>query len=350
MNNLNLITNLSLLKLGIPRPISAVFWITHKCNSKCLMCNVWNSKDNNEMELDVFEKAFKDSTILRRVNLFSFTGGEPFLKKDLIEFVKTIQKYSIPKEIRFVTNGLCTSKIVSDMQKVLKLSGNCVYNIKLSLDGIGETHDSIRGIRGNYDKVIELIKELEVLNKKYPSKFSLSIGFTATSRNYKELNRVLSLSKEKNLGFFYKPVMVAKKLDAEENSLYLTNDQKDYLKGHHKNIFERIKTMRYNENISYKLYYQYLEKYHDNPSRIIPCYAASASFHIAANWDVFSCIKLNHVIGNIKHKSFDEVWKGREAKEFRKSIKKSKCHCLCSGELVPSLIAHKFPFLLSKKL
>lgn len=351
MSKINMAKNLILLKLGIPSPLSAVFWVTDYCNSRCSMCSIWRLKEKNEMELDIFKQSFQRSKILRQISLFSFTGGEPFLKKDLVEFVKAVHKYANPTEIRFVTNSILTDKIISDMKEILK-NHKGKYNVKLSLDGIGEAHNNMRGIKRCYDKVLATLNQLNILKERYPKKLTMSIGFTATALNYLEIDNVFRLSKEKNTGFFYKPVMEAEKLETKSvnSDLYLTDEQKNYLKKYHNNLYQRLDKRHFSEKVSYNYFYQFLDKYYDKPSRIIPCYAASASFHVAANWDVFTCIKLNHVIGNIRDKSFDGVWNGKRAKDFRKQLKKSNCHCLCTGEIVPSLITYKFPFLLDKKL
>ncbi len=303
------------------------------------------------MEMDTFEKAFQESKILKQVSLFSFSGGEPFLNRKLPQFVKVIHKYAKPKEIRFVTNGIYTNKVLSDLDEILK-DNKGKYNIKLSLDGIGSTHDKIRGTEGCYRSASDTIEGIRELIKKYPGRLTASLGFTALSLNYKEIDDVFKLSEEKGFGFFYKPVMEADKLgtDNTDCDVYLNSEQEKYLIEFHKKLYDRLNKRHLTESLSYNYFYQYLERYYENPSRIVPCYACRASFHIAANWDVFSCLKLNYVIGNIRRNSLDEIWNSKKMYDFRDNVNKTSCHCLCVGEIIPSIITHKFPFLLSKKL
>ncbi|GAG43051.1 unnamed protein product, partial [marine sediment metagenome] len=97
------------------------------------------------------------------LNEINITGGEPFLRKDLIEVVDTI--YTHNKNTRFVfsSNGLLP-KLITDKVKEIKKLGAKV-GIRISVDGIGEVHDQSRGIVGAFDKTmltIEKLKQLEI--------------------------------------------------------------------------------------------------------------------------------------------------------------------------------------------
>ena len=230
---INFINNVFLTKIGIPNPFSAVFWITDMCNSRCTFCNIWKSHNKREMDLEIFEKRFKESKLLRRLSLVVFTGGEPFLKEDIPGFVDIVNKYASPLNISFATNGLLSEKIVSTLGAILEKKGAPV-NVKLSLDGIDDVHDKLRGSEGSFNKSLETLYRMCELKLQYPKSFSVSLGFTATSINYHQMPLVMELADKYGVDFFYKPVIFAEVLKNEEieKGLFLSKDQMKSLRKH----------------------------------------------------------------------------------------------------------------------
>ena len=67
-------------------PKSLIFPITYRCDSRCVMCSIWEKKPRQEMSLDELERAFSDN-LFRRIQNVNITGGEPTLRKDLSDLV-----------------------------------------------------------------------------------------------------------------------------------------------------------------------------------------------------------------------------------------------------------------------
>ena len=92
---------------------------------------------------------------LRDINI---TGGEPFLRDDLVEIVRILDEHCDHPRIVISTNGFERRRIAHAAPGLLKIGRN--VGIAVSLDGIGEKHDEIRGIPGGFDKVVETLKQL----------------------------------------------------------------------------------------------------------------------------------------------------------------------------------------------
>lgn len=341
---LNLLRNICLCKMEKPYPFSGVFWVTDKCNSRCKTCHIWNVPLKNEMRVDMFKKVFEESRLLRRLSLITFTGGEPFLNEDLPAFVEVANKYSSVLAISFATNGLAADKIISKLKNMLA-KGGAPINVKLSIDGIEDVHDNIRGVIDAFKKSMETLAQMLELRSKYPTRLSISIGFTATALNYQQIPFVIELAKKNNVDFFYKPVMYAQILHNEEidKSLFLSQKQLVLLAEYHKMIISNTKKSEFKKRYLYASYLNFLNKYYKKPDRYIPCYACLSSFHVSVDWNVFSCLSCSYVLGNLKDASFDAIFRGKEASSVRGKIKKSRCHCLCTGEIFPSIIVRAFP-------
>jgi radical SAM protein with 4Fe4S-binding SPASM domain len=56
------------------------------------------------------------------------------------------------------------------------------------------------------------------------------------------------------------------------------------------------------------------------------CYAGKVHMALDNNGDVYLC-ELLPKVGNIREKSFSEIWKAYEAKKQRESINRRECYC-----------------------
>jgi len=103
---------------------------------------MWRYRHENEystQELEDIMEQMRDVGI----NTLIFTGGEPLLRDDISILIKKAKEISF-KEITVQTNGLLLSS------KAEELVESGVTSICVSVDGIGETNDVIRGVKNAY--------------------------------------------------------------------------------------------------------------------------------------------------------------------------------------------------------
>ncbi len=340
LKELSLVTHLLQLRMGIIKPIALSLWITEKCNSRCVFCNIWKdgTMDLNPIK---FQDQIQNSKILRNIKYFVITGGEPFLHKDITKFVDIISKFANPLQIRFASNGFATDLIIEKVKEMCINNKNILINIKFSIDGTRHTHDKLRNTECGFDKAMRTIDNLKKLS--FPN-LTLSLSFTANTRNYKEIGDVLAIAKQKEIGFFYKPVMKSKVLKSENisNDLFLSKKQFKYIKDNfHKELFNFYNKRSFSERLIHKSYLRFLEQYYEHPSRLFPCYACSASFHIDSKGNVYSCARYKFIFGNIYNEQFDKIWKSQIVLKLRTKIKSSNCYCTCTSEVFPNILMNK---------
>jgi len=152
------------------------------------MCDIWKIKDSPELDLVEFSK-LHDS--LRDINL---SGGEPFLYKNLLEVIKNLKITAPRARMVISSNGFATDLIVKKMKEILAVVPN--IGVAISIDGIGEMHNEIRGIPGGFDKAINTIKELQKLGMK-----NLRLAFTVLEKNVNHFSKVYDLSRELDVQF-----------------------------------------------------------------------------------------------------------------------------------------------------
>ncbi|MGI0100258.1 MAG: radical SAM/SPASM domain-containing protein [Candidatus Micrarchaeaceae archaeon] len=162
------------------RPYKLNFAITLRCQSRCMTCNIWQIRPTGELTTDEIREFAAKNRSFRWIGL---TGGEPFLRSDIVDIVKAFKENSKGLYMLTIpTNSLCDSDmVVNRIREMLELKVPRIV-ITLSLDGNRETHDRVRGIPGNYDKVIGMYKSLMDLKMEHPN-LSFVFGYTMSSMN-----------------------------------------------------------------------------------------------------------------------------------------------------------------------
>jgi len=138
------------------RPLSAHVKLTENCQAKCISCDYWKSRWHDQIDTD------RAVNLVNEINAagirsLRFTGGEPLLRKDLFDILRKANTSGI-KRITVQTNGLLLKKLHQE------INASPITKISVSIDGLKEANDHIRGIRGYFDLAMEGIQLLR--NKK----------------------------------------------------------------------------------------------------------------------------------------------------------------------------------------
>ncbi|WP_195839060.1 radical SAM/SPASM domain-containing protein [Anaerosalibacter bizertensis] len=138
---------------SLSAPVKAYLTITDFCNLKCDHC-FGDFGKGNEMNMKNIREILKQLNDLG-VPQISITGGEPLCHPRIYDIVELIIQEGFT--IQMTTNGL----LINDefINTFSKYSDQC-FRISVSLDGIKEAHDKVRG-EGNFSKVMDRIKFLQ---------------------------------------------------------------------------------------------------------------------------------------------------------------------------------------------
>jgi len=148
------------------------------------MCNIWQIKEH-EGEFDP-NQLFSIPQNIKDINI---TGGEPFLRKDLVEIIKILAARNPKANIIISSNGFATNLIVHAIREIRRFKPD--IGVAISLDGIGQAHDMIRGIENGY---VLALSTIDALKKEGIT--NLKIGFTIGDYNIQELRKIYGLSRE----------------------------------------------------------------------------------------------------------------------------------------------------------
>ena len=105
-------------------------------------------KPNDDLTLEEWDKVF--ANLGTAPFYMTFTGGEPFLRADLDDLVISAYQHCQPEVITIPTNGMLTERVVEKVDRMCRECPTSSIGINLSLDGIGDEHDDIRGVEGNW--------------------------------------------------------------------------------------------------------------------------------------------------------------------------------------------------------
>ena len=162
------------------RPIMASIKVTEACNSRCITCNLAQKKKNAD-ELTLLEI----TDLLQQLSNIGcryvrFTGGEPLLFQNLPELIQEARNLGFQR-IYLASNGLLLKKRAKDLDGISHLS--------VSLDGLEETNDTIRGIPGDFRLSIEGIKRMQIRR----SSPQVEIATTLLRKNLADVEGLIQL-------------------------------------------------------------------------------------------------------------------------------------------------------------
>ncbi len=323
-------------------PYKLIFSVTNKCNSRCRTCNNWKKKLKNELDLDEIEKLFINAN---KFSWITLSGGEPFLRNDLVDIVKIINDNCKNLYLfTIATNSLLTEKIIRDMKKITEMDIPKII-LTISLDGPKKTHDYIRGVNGSYEKAIDLFKKIKKLNKK---NLSIFFGITLSKYNMSSFMETYSEVKKEipDLGIEEFHINVYHESKHNYNNLGLIKDKIKYNNNLIKDVdfIKKSKKNKFNI-ISYlgKKYLVLAEKYLKFGKCPIKCKVALTSCFMDPYGNVYPCSIYNKIIGNIKNFDYElkKIWNSKGYNKVRKDILLDRCpQCWTPCEAYQSLVSN----------
>lgn len=307
----------------LDKPYKLTFTLTYQCNSRCKICQIWKRKVENEFSLDQIEHFFTTNNFFNWIDL---TGGEVFLREDLIQVIKTILKTQRNLYLLHIpTNGILTGKIISDTRQILNLGPNR-FLVSIAMDGPAKLHNQLRGIKDNWQRAVATYKNLKQLKAK---NLDCYFGMTLSGRNYhlieetyQELKKEIPNLDRNDLHFNI----------AHYSSHYYQNLSVDL--GLRQNIGNELKKFNKQKRVAFsrvyyleKRYQDLIPKYLETGKTPLPCRALSASVFIDPRGDIYPCGMWEKKLGSLKDFNFDlkKLWQEKMTKEAVKVIKTNKC-------------------------
>ncbi|MEM2703215.1 MAG: radical SAM protein [Candidatus Bathyarchaeia archaeon] len=321
--------------LGTPLmlPFNYTFSITYRCNSKCKTCNIWNIQNKvpveAELTLDEWEKVLK--SLGESPYWVTISGGEPFLRKDLVEIIELVERYNKPKIVNIPTNGILWRIIPEKVRAILEeISSETTLVLNFSLDGIGVGHDEIRGVPGNYSFLVKAYQGTMNLKKDYPN-LIVGVHTVISSWNVHDVPRIYETVMREFNPEQYIAEMAEERNEMENKGNGITPSYEE-LEAALDFLIDRVNDGL--ENSRWKglakitesfraRYYRLVKEYYRTKRQQIKSYAGFASAQISPVGDVWECAVYASCMGNLRNYDYDfkKLWRSKEAQKVREKVK-----------------------------
>ncbi len=292
------------------------------------------------MGVDEIRHVFKQIPHLDSIRL---TGGEPFLRHDMIELTQAILEGTNPAVVHVTTAGVMTKRILEYAEAV----GSPKLHFKVSIDAVGARHDEIRGYRGLYDKSMRTLRGLVELRDKYG--FYVGVNQTITDKNVDHIAPLREEMAKLNVNVHYA-------IATDHYTLYRLNTVKENEKPNMKSvsmsdfspeqlnyIFEELDRRDGIKDLPEWVVQRYY--LHGLKNRLLngtetpkpQCVELHNHMRLMPNGDIMTCVYYPVVVGNLRKQSLEQVWFGERIQPQRRVVKNCP-GCWAGCEAKPNAI------------
>jgi MoaA/NifB/PqqE/SkfB family radical SAM enzyme len=353
-NILKLVTQLSLnglrhryLRLtGKPgKPVAVSLEITHDCIARCMMCNIWRIP-TRVPNLPIEDwLSLLSSPLLADLRELDITGGEPFLRNDLVDLftgICRLKNENLKKllAVAVTTNGFLTRRVLACAEEIAGrlYSENIELVMVCAMDANGPVHDRIRNVKHAWRKLNATIQGLIDLRRRFPN---LIIGLKTTILpiNIDELDGIVDYADTHDLFTIISPCIIT-------GGRYLNTDLAGDLAF---SAEDKSKMIRF--------FAREPSGWNDHGNRLIdyfrtgymqkPCACGFNYFFVRSDGDLHLCPLVGRSVGNIQRQSLPDIFFSDQAHRIRKQIGRfDECrHCTEPGLERFSLPQEGFAFL-----
>jgi len=319
--------------LGFPQvlPTMVAMKVTFKCNSRCTTCYIWQNylrepeKVKEEMTFDEFLQFMKVNPHMRDVAL---SGGEPFCRDDIGDMWKVLDDYGYRTGGN--TNAVDIDHIMREESAILKrLSGKNIRYLTISTDGIGDAHDKIRGVKGNFDNTMKLLAWCQEREKEYPF-YSVGLSYTISPENVDDFPGFIDFALSKGVD----PYRINFRTVQEAVVLCRNTGKVDPFSHAERVIAAIEKVQAAHPEFKHRYFVEGIKQYMRNPEKlVIPCYMGYTGMFIDPYWNVYACPFIDEVVCNLKDYDFSlkKAWECAEVKKTQQQIKSGDCYNCWGG-------------------
>jgi len=294
-------------------PTRVFLILTNRCNLNCIYCS--NYSDTNKIEKLTFEEVSLLLHEFKKMGVFeiSLGGGEPLCHPDFFKIVKLAKKLGFV--ILMNSNGIYTN----EQKKFLVESG--IDKIKISIDGVGEKNDILRG-KNSFKQAWSSVKYLKEKGKR------VKINCTLLRKNFDGAFELSKLCNDNGISLKIAPMYyVGRGRFIKEKPILLTEiiDLKDKI-----NKYCKEKQIENLTNIASALFGQISGEKGEFVEKHIEC--CINRMHMSVNMDgnviptgCQTCFNKYMAMGNIKSENCLDIWKKIQVYNDKKKESTKEC-------------------------
>lgn len=292
--------------------------VTYRCPMHCKMCNIWDNptRPSEEFEPSLLEKLPQ----MRAVNI---TGGEPFVREDIEDIVKVLEKKA--GRIVFSTSGFFPDRVLEMARRHPKVG------YRISIEGLSCKNDELRGREGGFDKGIKTLLELRRMGVK-----DIGFGITVSNNNSSDMLDLYELSK--NLGMEFATASFHNSFYFHKYDNQVTN--RDEVCSNFDELIQRLMKEPNPKSWARAFFNLGLINYINGGRRMLPCEAGTENFFLDPFGNILPCNGMEEscwygTMGNLKDATFEEIWNSPQAEAIRDKVAHCPKSCWMIGSVSP---------------
>jgi len=322
----------------VPRIEYLILFVTHRCPLECRHCFV-DQAPLDGPELTVKE-AGRIAQALNPLTWLDIGGGEPFLRRDLVDLVAPFRA----RQIGIPTNGWFVDETIGTARNLHGRLGNRLL-ICVSLEGFRNTHDSLRG-EGSFDRAMATFQGLQGIDG-----LRIVVNSTLTSVNHAELPEFMRWMRERKPFAHLVNILRGRPHDPEVvlPPLHEIRQFRDAFLGGSgpsdygwDGPFARLLSVLSDRYVRQK--WMVAMRVLEEGRQVLPCRAGRTSLVVYANGDVAPC-ELLPPVGNVRSTPLPDILAGPAMAGARKRIRARECHCTHECNMAGNAFLNLFGFL-----
>lgn len=298
--------------------------ITYNCNSKCVMCNIWKMDHSNEATIDEFTGFMKDE-LFKEVVTVGINGGEPSLVTNLPEYANEILKLPKIKGLNIISHGFSKRLLTGELKDIYQACKmkNVGFHVAISLDGVGEVHNTVRGKKKAFDQTLSTIREVADNQSEYCDSYDL--GCTVVAQNIYNLVELDEFACINNFKIKYRLGIDNKRIESDLlRNQYTVLD--DFLRQSAKEFFHyqmsRVGSIK--DKFKYYAIFNWLNN--EVPERMLGCAWKDEGVTLDSRGELYYCAVASKSIGSLRHDKGVSAFFSEKNIEYRKSIIDNNCN------------------------
>lgn len=292
--------------------------LTKKCNQRCKMCNSYNIIDERELTtqevFDVISSVCKE----KKIKNIAFTGGEPTLRKDIIEIISFAKKYC--ENISITTNGT----FIKTEEDAMKLIESGLNRFTLSYHGINN-HNQFVGIENSEDRIR---KALDILSNISNYKdIYVKVGMLLTNETIHIIDDMIEYCEKMKFKLYIE--LPDDSIPIFENTpkdkyLISSNCVEEIIQNLYKSKLDNKPVLLTDNSILY------INKYLKKQPILGMCPLGYTDLYIESNGNIYSGCWVLEPIGNIREDNMNNIFNGSKyLKNIERMLKRDCPGCTC---------------------
>jgi MoaA/NifB/PqqE/SkfB family radical SAM enzyme len=296
-------------------------------------------------------KRFVDDIAEKNWNpLLLLTGTEPFLYQHVLNLIEYIVAQGL--RLHITTNGTLLSHYADQLVALCKKPDS--IDITISLDGIGEIHDTIRGVKGTFDKAIDGLKKINERKRAYDQEWpAITITYTISNYNYRHMREFVQWFHEQDRGIeritfshlWFKDKAIVNEHNKRYGDLFFVKQENlnglniseidmDFIHNELKAIQKAYAQATFSILKHPRLTPEEAKKYYSKTTEIVfydRCLAPWRNVAITPKGEVIiTPMCFDYPLGSVKKDSFSRIWNGTPLKTFRRKLKNAGSYPACA--------------------